>query len=61
MSESLPVVVRSRINRIAHAIAQQQEKELRDRLLAELRQRAATGATLIDLQRRLDEIEGAPR
>ncbi|VTU29483.1 hypothetical protein H6CHR_03204 [Variovorax sp. PBL-H6] len=58
-SQPLPGTVRSRINRIAHAAAQQHEMDLRARLLAELRLFAATGAKLVDMERRLDEIERA--
>lgn len=50
-------VLKSRVNRLAHARAQRYALDETDRLIAELAQLAADGASQDDLHKRLDALE----
>lgn len=54
----LPSMVRSRINRIAHAAGIRHENDTRARLIDELQRLIAAGSRLPELQRHLDAIDG---
>ncbi|KWT64455.1 MULTISPECIES: hypothetical protein [unclassified Variovorax] len=57
-SRPLPGILRSRVNRIAHAAALKHEADMRARLILELQQQMAAGVPLAGLHQLLDQVEG---
>lgn len=52
--------LQSRINRLAHRIAIQQEPHIKSELLGQLQTARKNGASFDDLTRMLDELEAVP-
>lgn len=52
--------LQTRVNRLAHRFATQQEPRIKSELIEQLRAARKAGATLDDLTRMLDELEGQP-
>jgi ATP-dependent exoDNAse (exonuclease V) alpha subunit len=57
----LPGVVKSRINRIAHAAALRHEAEVREMALQALAALAANGAGIAELNAHLDQLDPTSR
>lgn len=52
--------LQTRVNRLAHRFAAQQESRIKSELIEQLQAARKNGATLDDLTRMLDELEGQP-